>query len=65
MEEELVGAKEKELIINGTTTTNIHSVLAAFYKPWGKRTKILCDSQIFSSDRYAVEAQIMTEGTGS
>ena len=62
MEEELVGAKEKELIINGTTTTNIHSVLAAFYKPWGKRTKILCDSQIFSSDRYAVEAQIRLKG---
>lgn len=62
MEEELVGAKDKELIINGTTTTNIHSVLAAFYKPWGKRTKILCDSQIFSSDRYAVEAQIRLKG---
>ena len=32
------------------------------YKPWGKRTKILCDSQIFSSDRYAVEAQIRLKG---
>ena len=37
-------------------------MLAAFYKPWGKRTKILCDSQIFSSDRYAVEAQIRLKG---
>ena len=62
MEEGLVGAKERELIINGTTTTNIHSVLAAFYRPEGKRTKLLCDSQIFSSDRYAVEAQIRLKG---
>ena len=62
MEEGIVGAQERELIINGTTTTNIHSVLAAFYRPEGKRTKLLCDSQIFSSDRYAVEAQIRLKG---
>ena len=62
MEEGIVGAQERELIISGTTTTNIHSVLAAFYRPEGKRTKLLCDSQIFSSDRYAVEAQIRLKG---
>lgn len=62
MEEGLVGAVDKELIINGTTTTNIHSVLAAFYRPEGRRTKLLVDTQIFSSDRYAVEAQIKLKG---
>lgn len=62
MEQEIVGAADKELIINGTTTTNIHSLVAAFYRPEGKRTKILCDSQIFCSDRYALEAQIRLKG---
>lgn len=62
MEEILVGAMEKELIINGTTTTNIHCVLSAFYRPKGRRTKILCDKHIFASDRYAVEAQIALKG---
>lgn len=62
MQQEIIGAKDNELIINGTTTTNIHSVLAAFYRPSGRRTKILCDKQIFSTDRYAVEAQIALKG---
>ncbi len=62
MEQDIVGAVEKELIINGTTTTNIHSLIAAFYRPKGKRTKLLCDNQIFCSDRYALEAQIRLKG---
>lgn len=62
MEQSIVGAREKELIINGTTTTNIHNLLTAFYQPEGKRTKILCDTQVFPTDRYAVEAQIKLKG---
>jgi len=62
MEQELAGAHERELVIAGGTTTNIHSLVSAFYKPRGKRTKILCDSQIFCSDRYALEAQIRLKG---
>lgn len=62
MEQDLVGAVDKELIINGTTTTNIHCVLSAFYQPQGAKTKILCDSQIFSTDKYAVDAQIRLKG---
>ena len=62
MEQELVGAVDGEVIINGTTTTNIHCVLSAFYQPRGKRTKILCDSQIFSTDKYAVDAQVRLKG---
>ena len=62
MERDLVGAVDKELIINGTTTTNIHCARASFYRPQGKRTKILCDRQIFSSDKYAVDGQIRLKG---
>ncbi len=62
MEQELAGAREKELVIAGGTTTNIHSLVSAFYRPKGKRTKIICDCQIFCSDRYALEAQIRLKG---
>lgn len=61
-EQNLVGAVERELIINGTTTTNIHCLLSSFYRPAGNRTKLLCDSQIFSSDKYAVDGQICLKG---
>lgn len=62
MEQKLVGAREQELVIAGGTTTNIHSLVSAFYKPEGNRTKIVCDHQIFCSDRYALEAQIRLKG---
>lgn len=61
-QQELVGAIDRELIINGTTTTNIHCLLASFYQPEGRRTKILCDRHIFSSDKYVVDAQIRLKG---
>lgn len=62
MQESLAGACEKELVIAGGTTTNIHSLISAFYQPKENLTKIICDSQIFCSDRYALEAQIRLKG---
>lgn len=62
MEQNLAGAFEKELVVAGGTTTNIHSLVSAFYRPEGIRTKIICDHQIFCSDRYALEAQIRLKG---
>ncbi len=54
----LVGAGKDELIFTGTTTVNIHSLVSTFYKPEGKRTKILADELNFPSDIYALEGQI-------
>lgn len=62
MENGLAGAREKELVIAGGTTTNIHCLISAFYRPEGEKTKIICDHQIFCSDRYALEAQIRLKG---
>lgn len=62
MESSLAGAHDKELVIIGGTTTNIHSLISAFYQPEGSKTKIVCDTQIFCSDRYALEAQIRLKG---
>ena len=39
-------------------TINLHLLLAAFYRPAGRRTAILIDAPTFPSDRYAVESQL-------
>lgn len=58
----LVGAKAEEVIVTGSITTNIHQVLATFYKPAGTRTKILADTLNFPSDIYAIKAQLQLHG---
>lgn len=54
----LVGAEAGELIMTGTTTINIHSLVSTFYRPEGQRTKILADRLNFPSDIYALKGQI-------
>lgn len=34
-----IGAKREEVIATGSTTSNLHQLLATFYKPNGKRQK--------------------------
>lgn len=53
----IVGAKEDEVAIMNTLTSNIHSLFGAFYKPTEKRNKILFEAKAFPSDTYAMEAQ--------
>jgi kynureninase len=55
---DLVGARPGELILTGTTTVNIHSLVSTFYQPSGKRTKIIADELNFPSDIYALKGQI-------
>lgn len=59
----LVGAKEKEVIASGGTTINIHSMLATFYQPDGKRKKILADELNFPSDIYALKSFLKLKGS--
>ncbi|GLC89792.1 kynureninase [Lysinibacillus piscis] len=59
---EIVGAKKEELIVTGSTTVNLHQLVATFYKPEGKRTKILADALNFPSDIYALKAQLALKG---
>jgi kynureninase len=58
----LVGAKSKEVIITASTTTNLHQLVATFYEPKGKRTKILADELNFPSDIYALQSQLRLKG---
>jgi kynureninase len=54
----IVGAKEKEVVITHSLTTNLHLLMVSFYRPKGKRTKILCEGKAFPSDQYALQSQV-------
>ncbi|HPQ59669.1 MAG TPA: kynureninase, partial [Flavobacteriales bacterium] len=39
----IVGAKPKEVVAMNGLTTNLHLLLVSFYRPEGRRRKILCE----------------------
>ncbi|MCK5056300.1 MAG: kynureninase [Candidatus Aminicenantes bacterium] len=59
---ELVGAEADEVVAAASTTVNIHSLVSSFYKPAGRRKKILADELNFPSDIYALKGQIALRG---
>ncbi len=58
----LVGALSDEIIVTGSTTVNLHQLVATFYQPKGNKTKILADELNFPSDIYALQSQIKHKG---
>lgn len=50
----IVGAKQNEVAVMGTLTSNLNALLIGFYKPKGKKTKIMFEKQAFPSDYYAL-----------
>lgn len=59
---EIVGAKTKEVVVMNNLTVNLHLLLVSFYKPSGKRYKILMEGGAFPSDMYAIESQVKFHG---
>jgi len=58
----LVGADSDEVVVTGTTTVNLHSLLATFYRPSGSRRRILADELNFPSDLYAMQSHLALRG---
>ncbi len=54
----IVGALPEEVVVTHSLTTNLHLLMVSFYRPEGKRTKILCEGKAFPSDQYALESQV-------
>lgn len=58
----LVNAEKDEVVIMNSLTVNIHILLSGFYKPEGKRCKILLDFPAFPSDIYAIRSHLEVRG---
>lgn len=50
----IVGAKNTEVAAMGLLTANLNALLVAFYRPLGRRCKILFEKNAFPSDYYAL-----------
>ncbi|KAF3930785.1 Kynureninase [Dactylellina cionopaga] len=58
----IVGALRSEVAVMGTLTSNLHFLMASFYRPSSSRYKIIIEDKAFPSDYYAVESQIIWHG---
>ncbi len=60
----LIGAYPEEITVTGSTTSNIHNLIATFYQPGleSGKTKIIMEEPCFPTDIYAVKSQIQLKG---
>jgi kynureninase len=58
----VVGAKPSEIVVMNQLTVNLHLMLVSFYRPAGKRYKIICEAKAFPSDQYAFETHVRHHG---
>jgi len=58
----LCGATQREVVAMNTLTVNLHLLMASFYRPQGRRHRILIESTAFPSDRFACESQLRFHG---
>ena len=59
---QVTGAKPQEVVVMNQLTVNLHLMLVSFYRPAGKRYKIICEAKAFPSDQYAFETHVRHHG---
>lgn len=58
----IVGAEESEVVMMNGLTVNLHLMMAPFFRPSGKRTKIMTEFQSFPSDTHALISELEAHG---
>ena len=58
----ITGALPNELSVMNQLTVNLHLMLVSFYRPVGKKRKILCEKKAFPSDQYTLETYVKHMG---
>lgn len=60
----IVGAYPEEVVAMNGLTANLHFLMVSFFRPKGRRTKLLCEAKAFPSDLYALRSQLRFHGLG-
>ncbi|TAE70342.1 MAG: kynureninase [Bacteroidetes bacterium] len=58
----LTGGLASEVTAMNALSVNLQLLLVSFYRPKGKKTKIMIESGAFPSDQYAIETQVKWHG---
>lgn len=58
----LVGARPGEVVVMNSLTVNLHLMMASFFRPSGRKTKVLVEDPIFPSDSHALIGQCRWHG---
>ena len=58
----VVGARPDEIGLMGGLTADIHLLLMSFFRPEGRRRRMLTDVPLFPSDRHALTSHLLARG---
>ena len=58
----IVGARPAEVALVNSLTVDLHLLLASFFRPRGRRRRILADGPLFPSDRHALTTHLEQRG---
>ncbi|RDA83886.1 hypothetical protein CP532_3371 [Ophiocordyceps camponoti-leonardi (nom. inval.)] len=59
---DIVGCAPHEIVIMNTLSVNLHLMMASFYRPSGRRNKVILEWKPFPSDHYVIESQVRWHG---